>query len=225
MDLKRPTRKHTRIGVAPSRLPLSLRWVLLPYLALLQVGFAVPSLLPSPRCALTAPFHPYRPSAAFTVKGLGGLFSVALSVGSRPPGVTWHLIRRSPDFPPPKLPLTAFASRAARTAIARPAPRRHHSADQQEVNFYSHGPWRYFHALRVMRCTQLSWGSKRPATRSGATRRGNLYSTPLAALRFPGLQQLIRLAPGRTGQLRRNRRRPPRRQLLRQQLHSASQQL
>src|SRR3984893_11449766 len=83
--------------------------MLLPYLALLQVGFAVPSLLPSPRCALTAPFHPYRPLAAFTVKGLGGLLSVALSVGSRPPGVTWHPIRRSPDFPPPK-PLLAQGS-------------------------------------------------------------------------------------------------------------------
>jgi hypothetical protein len=31
---------------------------------------------------------------------LGGLLSVALSVGSRPPGVTWHLVHRSPDFPP-----------------------------------------------------------------------------------------------------------------------------
>ena len=31
----------------------------------------------------------------------GGIFSVALSVGSRPPGVTWHLALRSPDFPPP----------------------------------------------------------------------------------------------------------------------------
>src|SRR5258708_37366755 len=68
----------------------------------------MPSLLPSPRCALTAPFHPYRPSAAFAVKGLGGLFSVALSVGSRPPGVTWHLIRRSPAFPPPGLPPDGF---------------------------------------------------------------------------------------------------------------------
>jgi len=29
----------------------------------------------------------------------GGIFSVALSVGSRPPGVTWHPARRSPDFP------------------------------------------------------------------------------------------------------------------------------
>src|SRR6185295_6704218 len=32
-----------------------------PYLALLRMGFAVPPPLPSGRCALTAPFHPYRP--------------------------------------------------------------------------------------------------------------------------------------------------------------------
>ena len=30
----------------------------------------------------------------------GGLLSAALSVGSRPPGVTWHLTLWSPDFPP-----------------------------------------------------------------------------------------------------------------------------
>jgi len=30
-----------------------------PYSVLLPVGFAVPSLLPKTRCALTAPFHPY----------------------------------------------------------------------------------------------------------------------------------------------------------------------
>jgi len=29
------------------------------YLSLLQVGFALPHLLLSVRCALTAPFHPY----------------------------------------------------------------------------------------------------------------------------------------------------------------------
>jgi hypothetical protein len=29
------------------------------YLTLLRVGFAMPSLLPGTRCALTAPFHPY----------------------------------------------------------------------------------------------------------------------------------------------------------------------
>ena len=39
-----------------------LRWRgprLVPYLALLRVGFAVRPLLPAARCALTAPFHPY----------------------------------------------------------------------------------------------------------------------------------------------------------------------
>jgi len=30
----------------------------------------------------------------------GGLLSAALSVGSRPPGVTWHPVLWSPDFPP-----------------------------------------------------------------------------------------------------------------------------
>ena len=30
-----------------------------PYSVLLPAGFAVPALLPAPRCALTAPFHPY----------------------------------------------------------------------------------------------------------------------------------------------------------------------
>ena len=30
----------------------------------------------------------------------GGILSVALSVGSRPPGITWHLALWSPDFPP-----------------------------------------------------------------------------------------------------------------------------
>jgi len=29
------------------------------YLVLLQKGFALPKMLPSKRCALTAPFHPY----------------------------------------------------------------------------------------------------------------------------------------------------------------------
>jgi hypothetical protein len=39
---------------------------------------------------------PPRPKA-----GVGGVFSVALSVGSRPPGITWHPALWSPDFPPP----------------------------------------------------------------------------------------------------------------------------
>jgi hypothetical protein len=47
-------------SVHGSTLPRALRLGLLPYLALLQVGFAVPPLLPGARCALTAPFHPCR---------------------------------------------------------------------------------------------------------------------------------------------------------------------
>ena len=33
----------------------------------------------------------------------GGIFSAALSVGSRPPGITWHPALWSPDFPPFRL--------------------------------------------------------------------------------------------------------------------------
>jgi hypothetical protein len=48
--------------------------LLLSYLVLLRVGFALPVGLLRLRCALTAPFHPY------LVRG--GIFSVALSVKS-----------------------------------------------------------------------------------------------------------------------------------------------
>ena len=71
-------------------------------LALHPVGFAVPGASRRPRCALTAPFHPY-PNR----KGPGGIFSVALS---RSNSVTNHLeqrwalpttaIQRCSDFPP-----------------------------------------------------------------------------------------------------------------------------
>ena len=78
-----------------------------PYLILLRVGFTVPLLLPGARCALTAPFHPYRGLGRNRTRG--GIFSVALSVGSHLPGVTWHPALRSPDFPPP-CPIRAKAA-------------------------------------------------------------------------------------------------------------------
>ena len=65
---------------------------------------------PRARCALTAPFHPCH---ACLAAPFGGLFSVALSVGSRRPGVTWHPALWSPDFP----------RRVKRDAAAWPAPR------------------------------------------------------------------------------------------------------
>src|SRR5690606_14349798 len=50
----------------------------------------------------------------FTLTGLspGGIFSVALSVGSRPPGVTWHPAHMEPGL----------SSRRFRPAAARPTP-------------------------------------------------------------------------------------------------------
>jgi hypothetical protein len=60
-------------------------------------GLPCRGVLPPARCALTAPFHPCR--RALRAR-FGGIFSVALSMDSRPPGVTWRLVRGSPDFPP-----------------------------------------------------------------------------------------------------------------------------
>jgi len=112
---------------AETRLP-ALRPACRPYLVLLPVGFAVPSLLPGTRCALTAPFHPYRPSTP-RIKGAwrplvrrprggraGGLLSVALSLGSPPPGVTRHRVSMAPGLSSPR---TKVASR--RRAAIRPS--------------------------------------------------------------------------------------------------------
>jgi len=55
-------------------------------LALHPVGFALPATSRPPRCALTAPFHPYPPSprlrraSPLAKAGEGGMFSVALSL-------------------------------------------------------------------------------------------------------------------------------------------------
>ena len=68
-------------------------------------GLPSRGMLPPARCALTAPFHPYRPRA----RDVGGSLSVALSVGSRPPGVTWHLVLWSPDFPPATTDISVVA--------------------------------------------------------------------------------------------------------------------
>lgn len=53
--LKQPTR--TLQGDPPLHVPKGRAQH--PYAALLRVGFTMRALLPRPRCALTAPFHPY----------------------------------------------------------------------------------------------------------------------------------------------------------------------
>src|SRR5579862_326799 len=73
------------------------------YLVLLPVGFSLPPPLPAARCALTAPFHPCRPCRPMTGRrGLGGMFSVALSLGSPPPGVTRHRASVEPGLSSPR---------------------------------------------------------------------------------------------------------------------------
>ena len=43
--------------------------------------------------------HPFTLTCSHTRCALGGLLSAALSVSSRSPGVTWHPVLWSPDFP------------------------------------------------------------------------------------------------------------------------------
>jgi hypothetical protein len=81
VHLKRPTREPVRAArAAQSRL--------LPYLVLLRAGFAVP---PGVATGAVRSYRTISPLPSHT-RGvrLGGLLSVALSVGSRPPGVTWR---------------------------------------------------------------------------------------------------------------------------------------
>ena len=68
-----------------------------PYLVLLPVGFTVPLLSPGARCALTAPFHPCRLGRG----PAGGLFSVALSLGSPPAAVGRHRVSAEPGLSSP----------------------------------------------------------------------------------------------------------------------------
>ena len=95
--LKRPTRKRARIDAAFTHLAA--------HKAASLFGLAPRGVYLAVECChRRGALLPHR----FTLTGhdplpgsdLGGLFSVALSVGSRPPGVTWHVIRGSPDFPP-----------------------------------------------------------------------------------------------------------------------------
>ena len=58
--------------------------------------------------------HRFTLACALPAEAIGGLFSVALSVGSRRPGVTRHPALRSSDFPP-----TEAHARRRRSSLAR----------------------------------------------------------------------------------------------------------
>ena len=90
--LEQPTRtaarKHAWIGQArPCR----------PYSVLLPVGFTVPA--PSPETAVRS-YRTLSPLPADQVGG--GLLSVALSLGSPPPGVTRHRVSVEPGLSSPR---------------------------------------------------------------------------------------------------------------------------
>jgi hypothetical protein len=88
-----------------SNLPGSLKRsgpLLLPYLVLLRVGFALPSGLPRTRCALTAPFHPYLCSAGLGPKRRRFVFCGTFRENPferSPPAVSRHAALWRPDFP------------------------------------------------------------------------------------------------------------------------------
>ena len=64
------------------------------YLVLLRMGFTIATTVTS------RAVRSYRTFSPLPGQTPGGFLSVALSVGSHPPGVTWHPDLRSPDFPP-----------------------------------------------------------------------------------------------------------------------------
>lgn len=112
--LEQPTRT-----TGPGNRPLTLAGEHRPYSVLLPVGLAMPSPLPGPRCALTAPFHPYPPmQLALLRRGEPGGLSRRSPEGRRRAvrslwRFPWGRPRRtlsgtvfpwSPDFPPPKEP-------------------------------------------------------------------------------------------------------------------------
>jgi len=59
MSIAKHLQQLTQIDWREVRVVPHIRRYINLYLALLQAGFALPDLLPSLRCALTAPFHPY----------------------------------------------------------------------------------------------------------------------------------------------------------------------
>jgi len=91
-----PSASRDRPGRRRGNPPAGAKPACRPYLVLLPVGFTVPSPLPETRCALTAPFHPYRrpkPTAVcFLWHCPWGRPRRAL------PGTAFPW---SPDFPPP----------------------------------------------------------------------------------------------------------------------------
>ena len=158
-------RRGNALGSWPSR----------PYSVLLPVGFTMPSPLPEPRCALTAPFHPCRPTPE-TGPGAGlAVFFLWHFPWGRPrralPGTVFPW---SPDFPLPmgshgKRPSSHLAAGTLGTGrvrcnrIAMPTAQR--GGNQREA--------RASVCRTTARSTRMKVRSRPNATRSGTKCRWN----------------------------------------------------
>src|SRR5690554_5655727 len=107
-----------------------------PYLVLLRVGFTMP------RTVTSRAVRSYRTLSPLpALARLGGLLSAALSVGSRPPGVTWHSALWSPDFPPYRIGDTATVQPTLGRKVS-PVAGQQASADPSRagISWFSSGP-------------------------------------------------------------------------------------
>ena len=139
-----------------------------PYLVLLPVGFAVPPLSPGARCALTAPFHPYRRGYEVPWPAVCSLWHCPWGRPRRAlPGTAFPW---SPDFPPP-----SAGSRTPQAAAVRPSgrgqrigmrPRRHKPATRPAL----------MPAARAAASPAVS-GSIAPSTRVGRKWRWKAVTT------------------------------------------------
>lgn len=83
-----------------------------PYSVLLPVGFTMPAPLPDPRCALTAPFHPYLPSQlALRRQAVRSLWHFPWGCPRRT--LSGTVCQGSPDFPPRRPFGTCWSGRPA----------------------------------------------------------------------------------------------------------------
>ena len=92
---------------SPLRRAVQAKACALPYLVLLQAGFTLPRRVATRAVRSYRTFSPLPARLVIDKWRLGGMFSVALSMDSCPPGVTWRPARWSPDFPPPPYIMTA----------------------------------------------------------------------------------------------------------------------
>jgi len=92
-----------------------------------------------PRTVTSRAVRSYRTLSPLPAEA-GGLLSAALSVGSRRPGVTWHLALWSPDFPRErKRPRDCLTHSGAKTTLIHPVTQTSknrnllHQADRNRV--------------------------------------------------------------------------------------------